>query len=498
MKARLLFLSALLLAGCMVGPDYRRPDPLPPGAPLPEGYKEVPPQGQAGEIPWKPAAPRDAQPRGKWWEIYGDSELNALEEKVTLNNQNIAAAEAQYRQARAAVRVANSALYPTVNFGPSLTNSRGSTTIGKGAADNSAPSNTVYNLPVQLTYVVDVWGQVRRQAEEGVANAQNAAALLENARLSYQAELAQDWFSLHGSDSQIALLQDTISSYEKYLVLTENLYKSGVDSAQSVAQAKAQLEQARVTLLDTQLARAQYEHAIAILVGVPPAQFALPAALLAGKPPALPPGVPAALLERRPDIAAQERSVASANAAIGVATAGYYPQINLNGSVGPQSSYAEKLFTWPSLVWSVGPSLLQPLYNAGLNHAQVVQARAAYDASVATYRQTVLTAFQQVEDDLVGLRFLEAEETAEMKAVEAANKSLQIATNAYKAGTQSYLDVIVAQNVALTNQQNAITIRNRRMNTSVLLIQALGGGWDAGQLPSRQEVSTLPKEPAKP
>ena len=470
---------ALTLTGCTVGPDYVEPSL---STPIPDAYKE----GGAGAIPWKPAQPNDAVARGASWEVYHDPKLNTLEERVAISNQNVLVAEAQYREARAAVRVANAAFYPAVSFDPSAKKSGG--TEGK-------PITSSYALPLQLSYLVDVWGQIRRTAEQNTTAAQASEALLQNARLSFQAELAIDWFSLEANDAQQAVLTQTVASYEKYLQLTQNLYKSGVDSKQNVAQAQAQLDQARVSLIDLAIARAQFEHAIAILTGRPPAALSIPPTpLLAGViPPPIPAGLPSDLLERRPDIANAERDVASANAAIGIATAGYYPQIMLSGSAGPQSISLMNLFTWPTVVWSFGTTLTTPIFNAGMTHAQVVRARAVWEASVATYRQTVLTAFQQIEDDLAGLHYLGKEADAERDAVAAANESLRIATNAYRAGVQSYLQVIVAQTTALSNELNEVNIRGRRMTTSVLLLEALGGNWDASQLPSTEEVSVLPQ-----
>ena len=485
--------ASLLLGGCMVGPDYKRPD-----APAEAGdtYESLPPET------WKKAAPNDAAVRGAWWEIYGDPGLNALEAQVSISNQNVLIAEAQFRQAIATVRVTKADLYPQVGVSPSVTANHGGGGGGSGGGGGgggytTGNRTTTWEMPATLSWEIDLWGEIRRGVERDVATAQASAAQLENARLSYQATLASDWFALRGLDGQIALLQDRIKSYQQYLELTNNRYNAGVSSQGDVAAAEAQLEAAKVTLVDDQLSRAQYEHALAILVGKPPSGFHIAAnPLLANPPvPAVPVGVPSSLLQRRPDIAQAERQVAAANAAIGVATGAYYPALTLSASVGYQDTVLENLFHASNFFWSVGPALAQSVFDAGRTHAQVLYAKAGYEAQAATYRQAVLTAFQQIEDDLTGLRFLEMEASAQTKAVKAADQSLQVTTNQYQAGTLAYLDVITAQNVALSNEVNALSIATRRMQTSVLLVQALGGGWSTGDLPNEKKVSTVPGNP---
>ena len=487
----------------MVGPDYVQPT-----APTPTAYKE------AG--PWKPAKPKDDMIRGPWWEIYHDSHLNTLEAQVNISNQNVIQAEAQFVEAAAAVKVANAGLFPTITANPTYSASQSSQSLTKSGSGGSSSSgssgsggtssgghsgkygvNSLYNLPLEASYMVDVWGQVRRSIEANSATAQASYAALENARLSYQATLAQDYFTLRGIDAQEQLLKTTVVSYQKYLVLTTNRYNSGIASKGDVAQATTQIDNANAQLIDLGVARAQYEHAIATLIGKPASNFSLGSLPLEALPPRIPVALPSTLLERRPDIAEAERNVASANASIGVATAAYYPTITLTGQAGLEAVQLSQLFSGPSFFWSVGPALAQTLFNGGQTHGQVQEAQANYEATVAAYRQTVLTAFQQVEDDLSGLRILADEAAATNDAVKSSQQSLDIATNLYTAGTQSYLDVIVAQATALTDQIAAIKVQTSRMNTSVLLVEAVGGGWDKSQMPGAAGVADVPQAKAQ-
>ncbi|HVP47950.1 MAG TPA: efflux transporter outer membrane subunit [Bryobacteraceae bacterium] len=465
-------------AGCMVGPKYQRP-----AAPASPAFKEPLPAG------WKEAQPNDGAIRGKWWEVYNDPALNALEEQVSVSNQNILAAEAQFREARDAVRIARSGLFPTISGSTSIVNSKTSATVVNNRAANFSPAVlTVYDLPLSLSWQADIWGSIRRTIRQSAESAQVTAAQLENARLSYQAELALDYFQLHGADSTADLLERTVKSYQEYLELTQNRRKAGVASGYDVAQAQAQLETARAQLIDIGVARAQFEHAIAILTGKPPSELSIPRALLKSEPPATPPGVPSMLLERRPDIAAAERQMASVNEQIGLARSAYFPTLVLNASAGLESSKFTDWFTWPSRFWSVGPQMAETLFDAGRRHAQSAQAQAAFDVTVANYRQTVLTAFQQVEDNLAALRILTDEGRAEDAAVQAAEEALRISTYQYKAGTVSYLQVITSQVIALQDERTAVDLLTRRILASVALVQALGGGWDASKLPSIDDV----------
>jgi NodT family efflux transporter outer membrane factor (OMF) lipoprotein len=496
----------LLVSACSVGPDY-----VTPTVPVPTttNYK------LSGDF--KPAQPRDDMIRGKWWEIYHDPQLNALEDQVNISNQNVIQAEAQFRQAAATVKVARAAFFPMVTANPAFTESQSSqdltsrssrsgggggseTGTGTGGSGSSgggqhvgATADSLYNLPVEATYMVDVWGSVRRNVQANSATAQASFANLENARLSYQATLAQDYFSLRGLDAEKELLQTTVNSYETYLELTKNRYNSGIASQADVAQAKTQLDTTKAQLIDVGVQRAVYEDAIATLIGKPAPDFSLKKAALAGTPPHVPVGMPSTLLERRPDIAEAERQVASANASIGVAVAAYYPQLTLSSSTGLEAVRLADLFSGPSFLWSVGPTVAQTIFDAGATHGRVQEAQANYDVTVANYRQVVLTAFQQVEDDLTGLSILKEEAAAEDQAVVSAKQSLDISTNEYKAGTVDYLTVITAQATALNDEISAVNIRTRRMTTSVLLVEALGGGWDSSKLATKAGVADVPE-----
>lgn len=471
--------SALLsMTACMVGPKYQRPS-----TPVAPTYKEAPPDS------WKQAQPNAALPRGKWWEIYNDPELNALEEQVSISNQNVLLAMAQYREARDQVRITRSALFPTVSTAPSISYSRNSSTLtstNQTTGTNNAfvvAAHTDYTMPVDVSYQADVWGNVRRSVTAAKRTAQSSAADLENVRLTFQAELAEFYFELHGLDGDADLLQRTIASFQQFLQLTKDRFDAGVASGADVAQAQTQLETTRAQLIDIGVNRASFEHAIAILIGKSPAELSIPPQILKTAPPAIPEGLPSALLERRPDIASSERLVAAANEQIGIAQAAFFPSLLLSATGGLESTKISQWFTWPSRFWSLGPQAAETIFDAGKRKAQVDLERAAYDATVATYRQTVLTAFQQIEDEMAALRILEQEAQAEETAVQAAEQSLAISTEQYKAGTSDYLTVITTQSIALADERTAVDILTRRLTASVLLIEALGGGWDASQLP---------------
>ncbi len=478
------FCLLLFTAGCMVGPNYQRPT-----APVPAAFKE-PPTDNPDEINrWKPAQPNEAVARGKWWEIYNDPDLNALEEQVTISNQNVLLAAAQFREAADAVRIARSALFPTITTSPSYTRSQSSGTLFNVSVGNlTTGQRNTYDLPGSISYTTDIWGSIRRSVQASVATAQASFAQLENARLSYQATLAEDYFELHGTDGDIDLLNTTVKSYQDYLKLTQDRFNSGVASGADVAQAQTQLDTAQAQLIDYGVARAQYEHAIAILTGKPPAELSIAASPIKIVPPPVPISVPSTLLERRPDIAATERQMASENEQIGIAKAAYYPSLTLSASGGFEGGQAYDWFTWPARFWSIGPTFAETLFDAGKRHAQVAQARDTYDGTVANYRQTVLTAFQQVEDNLAALRVLENEAAAEDAAVRAAQDALNISTYQYKAGVADYLTVITEQGILLGDQVQAVNILTRRMTASVLLVEALGGGWNTSTLPSATDL----------
>ncbi len=475
---------AVLASGCAVGPHYARP-----AAPTTPSFKEAPPEG------WKEAQPNEGIPRGRWWELYNDPQLDALESQVALSNQNVIAAMARYREARDQVRIARASLFPTVSATPAITVVRSSSTFARGSAVNTSPasgsaavvssgSNVDYAMPVDVSYQADVWGSIGRSVAANAATAQASAADLENARLTYQSQLAEIYFELHGLDGDADLLQRTVTLYEQSLQLTRDRFDAGIASGADVAQAKTQLASTRAQLIDVGVARAQYEHAIAILMGQAPASVTVPAAVLTAPPPLIPIGLPSTLMERRPDVTAMERAVAAANEQIGIAKAAFFPILTLSATGGFQSTSLAQWFTLPSRFWSVGPQLAATLFEGGKRRAQADLSEAAYDESVANYRQTVLTAFQQVEDQLSSLRILEQEAAVEADAVQAAQESLEIVTLQYTAGTTDYLQVITSQTAALQSQRQAIDILTRRLTASVLLIEALGGGWDESQLPS--------------
>ncbi len=473
--------AACLLAACTIGPKYQRPP-----APAPQAYRETPP---ADFKEWQQAHPSDGKLRGKWWEIYGDPDLNALEEQVNVSNQTVLAAEGLFRQAQDAVRIARTDLFPTATVSPSYSNSRSSATLTTSPFGNLGTRNT-FTFPLNVSYVPDVFGVIRRSIHGTQETAQATFAQLENVRLTLQATLAQDYFTLRGTDGDLDLLDRTVKSYEQYLELTKNRFTSGVASGGDVAQAETQLETARAQLIDLRVARAQLEHAIAVLTGRPPAEVAVHGGPITIVPPPVPVSVPSTLLERRPDVAAMERQMEAMNEQIGIARAAFFPLVSLSATMGLQSVYFSKWWTWPSRFWSLGPQAIETVFDAGKRTAEVQAARDAYDTAVANYRQTVLTGFQQVEDNLAALRILADEAVAEDAAVKAAQKSLDISTYQYKAGTVSYLQVITTQTVALQDERAAIDILTRRMVASVLLVEALGGGWDATQMPARDEVAS--------
>jgi NodT family efflux transporter outer membrane factor (OMF) lipoprotein len=457
-----LIVSAAVLAivgGCAVGPEYKRPD-----VEVPVAFKE------SGD--WKVAEPQDGAQRGPWWEIFGDAQLRAIEEQVDISNQNLRGAEAQFRAAQAVVKASRAAGYPTV------AGRAGATRSGQGNASSSQ-----FSAGVDAGWEIDLWGRVRRIVEAGEANVQASAADLESLRLSAQGTLAQDYFQLRVADAQRQLLEETVAGYERSLQLVSNQYRAGLVAKGDVIQAEAQLKSAQAQAIDARIQRAQFEHAIALLIGKPASTFSIPQATIANAVPRIPPGVPSRLLERRPDIAAAERRMAAANAEIGAAQAAIYPALTLSASAGLQSSTLVDLFTLPSRVWSIGPALAASLFDAGLRRAQTDQAIALYDASVANYRQTVLTAFVEVEDNLVAQRLLEEEAVVQDTAVAAANQAVQIALNQYRAGTVSYLAVVTAQTTAYTNRRTALDILRRRLVASAALVMALGGGWN--EVPQR-------------
>ncbi len=478
-RAVIVSTAAFALSGCMVGPKYVKPS-----VPMAPAYKEATPDTYKENANWQVAQPADAAQRGEWWKIFGDAELNALEPQVAANNQDLKAADARFREARALIRFTHSSLYPTVGVAPFAGGVREST-YRPYFSVSSAQGNGVgdIQLPVDMNYEIDVWGRVRHTVSAAKEEAQASAGDRQTVLLSLQAELAFDYFEARSADAQEKLLNDTVKDFEEAYRITNNRFEGGVSPKSDVDQALTQLEAARVQARDITLQRAQFEHAIAVLLGQPPASFTLTNAPLDARPPAIPPGLPSELLERRPDIASAERRVAEANDRIGIARTAFYPTISLNGTVGIEATSFANLFNPASLLWSIGPMLSQTVFDAGRRASVSEQANASYDETVANYRQTTLTAFQQVEDNLVALRVLQQEAEHQRQATLAAQSAEQIFNNRYVGGLDTYLQVVTAQTTALTNERNDIDIMRRQMDASVLLIKALGGGWNVTDLP---------------
>ncbi len=472
--------SSLLLAGCTVGPNYQRPS-----APVPPSYKENSGATAAAPPPnanWKQAQPADDVLRGKWWELYGDPQLNGLEDKIAISNQTLKAAAEQYLSAREQVQVSRAAYYPTLSVTPTSSRDR----VSQNRPLYVPGTRTLYSDTViagQASWEPDLWGSVRRTVEESRSNAQASAADLANVELSVRAELAMDYFELRGLDTDQQLLNDTVKAFQKSYQLTVDRFKGGIATDSDVALAQTQLQSTTAQAIDIGVARAQYEHAIATLIGVPASSFSLAADPLNLSLPQVPTGVPSALLERRPDISSAERRAQAANAQIGIAIAAFYPTITLTGGGGFESTGAGNLFQGPSSLWSLGGSAAQLLFDAGRRRALTVQARHNYEAQAANYRESVLNAFQEVEDQLSALRIYRQEAVSQQAAVLAARRSTQISTNRYKGGTTNYLEVLTAQAAQLSNERTAADLTTRQFASSVQLIRALGGGWDTSQLP---------------
>ncbi len=477
-RAALALALAATLGGCMVGPDYVKPAAEAPG----------PFAGVGTTVPagWKEATPADQFPRGRWWEIYNDPELNRLEEAAMRANPTLTVAYANYRQAEAQVGSARAGLFPVVNGGASGARAK--------SAPNTAPHNSV-SFDANASWELDLWGQVRRAVEASEASATAAGDEYANAMLSIQADLAQNYFSLRTADSGQRLLDRTVEAYQRSLELTQNRYNAGVAARADVVQAETQVKSSQASAIDNQATRAAYQHAIAVLIGQPPQTFVLAVAADVPPPPAVPPGLPSQLLERRPDIAAAERRVAAANADIGVATAAFYPNINLAAAGGVAGSSFANLFSLPAAVWSIGASAAQPLFDGGLRKSALEQNKAAYDAAVGTYKATVLTGFQEVEDNLTTLQVLADEATVQQQAVDAAKLSVDLTTNQYKAGIVAFLNVITAQAVQFNNERTLVLLRGRQLLASVALVKAIGGGWnvDTPLVPPAAIASAAPR-----
>jgi NodT family efflux transporter outer membrane factor (OMF) lipoprotein len=498
-------MTLLLLSACVVGPKYHAPATPPPA----DVYKESPTQFQDNGG-WTIAQPSDAKLHGKWWEIFNDAELNSLEDQLDINNQNIKQFFENFMEARAVVREARSQYFPTLSTAPAVTHSRTSqnlkgfstlnttgtgSTTGTGTATGATSSqlqSTLYSLPLEASWAPDLWGKVRNTVRQNQYSAQVSAADLEGERLTEQATLAEFFFEIRGQDELQKIFDDTVAADQKELDLTRSLYQNGITTEIAVVQAETVLQSAQAGATNVGIARAQYEHAIAMLVGKAATGFSIPVKPMTVAPPPIPIGVPSDLLQRRPDVAAAERTMAAANASIGIAHAAYYPTLSLTGAAGFESSAIGNWLSWPSRFWSVGASLSETLFDAGLRRATVQQFVAAYNSDLAGYRQTVLTAFQQVEDSLAEVRILSKEIEQQQQAVNSAQKYLKLEESRYETGIDPYVDVLIAQTTVLGDMQTLNGLQVQQMTSAVALIQALGGGWDVSQLPNPVQVTQKP------
>jgi NodT family efflux transporter outer membrane factor (OMF) lipoprotein len=475
-------MGLVLFKGCDKAPKYAKP-----AVATPPAYKELTPDTFKETNDWKFARPNDAVIRGKWWEMFNDAQLNTLEEQLNTANQNIALADANFRAARALVKESRSQYFPTITTSPSIIASRQS---AASTHSNVSPGrqSVNYTLPFDATWEPDFWGRIRNTVVASASEAQASAADLQNVRLSVEAELAFDYYQLRSLDTEKRLLDTTIAAYQQQLELTRVRFQTGIASDEDVAQAETQLKTTEAQATDLGIARAQFEHAIAVLTGQPPSTFSVAESSSDTQPPAVPVGLPSQLLERRPDIAAAERRVAESNAEIGVTKAAFYPSLTLGATAGLESTSIASWFTWPARFFSLGPTLSQTLFDKGRRKAATEAARAQYDATVAGYRQTVLTAFQEVEDNLAALRIVSRELDEQNEAVAASQRALTLSTERYKSGIDSYLNVITAQTTLLNNQRTAVNLQMQQMTASVELIKALGGGWNESELPSQKQL----------
>ena len=487
-----LFVATVLcccfLAGCVVGPKYHAPSPPSPSAP---NYKESTVNFQDTEG-WKVANPQDAMLRGKWWEVFNQPELNALEEQLNINNQNIAQFFNNFMAARAQVAQARAQYWPTVTAAPSWTRSQTSGTLTNSTLANTGRASTFISFPVDVSWTIDFWGRIRNQVREFRYAAQLSAADLELERLTEQASLASFYFEIRGQDALQKILDDTVKADEQALQLTQSLYDTGIDDYISVVQAKNTLQTAQSAAINVGVARAQYEHAIASLLGKPATDFSLPVKPLLTAPPPIPVGVPGELVQRRPDIAAAERALARDNAIIGIGYGAFFPQVTFSGAAGVESSTFGNLFQGPSRFWSVGPSISETIFNGGLYRAELHQYKATYNADLAVYRQTVLTAFQQVEDYLAAVRIYSQQVRVQQEAVKSAKQYLDLEMARYETGVDPYLNVTTAQTTLLFDQETLTTLQMEEMVSAVNLVEALGGGWDVSQLPTPSQVNQAP------
>lgn len=491
-------LFCAMIVGCNVGPKYQ-----PPAMTAPPVYKESPTQfKEQGD--WTVAQPQDSTIRGNWWEIFNDPELNALEDQLEGGNQSIRMAFENFMQARALVREARSQYFPTISVGPSYSRQATSANIGSGTVGASGTGSAipaqagrqvqVFSLPAEISWAPDLWGRVRNTVHSQQYNAQLSAADLESERLTEQATLAEDYFQIRGTDALQKLLNDTVEADKQALDIAKGRYDTGVDTEVSVVEAETTLESVQSSALNVGIARAQYEHAIALLLGKPASQFSIPVRPMTTAPPPIPIGVPSQLLERRPDVAAAERTMAATNAQIGVARAAFFPTLTLSATGGFETSAIKHIVDWPSRFWSVGPSLSETVYDAGLRRATVNQYIATYNANLASYRQSVLTAFQQVEDYLATVRILSQQIRVQRSAVDSSQAYVKLEQSRYETGIDPYVDLVIAQTTLLSNQQTLTNLEIQQMTAAVELVQALGGGWDRSQLPTPSQVTTKPAQ----
>jgi NodT family efflux transporter outer membrane factor (OMF) lipoprotein len=479
--------AAVALSGCQVGPRYAAPAPPTITAP---SYKESTVNFKEAEG-WKVASPQDAMIRGNWWEVFKEPELNALEEQLNVDNQNIKLSFDTFMAARAVVAEARSQYYPTITVGPSYNRSRGSVNVGNSNNTNntnSGKASNIWSFPIDASWTPDLWGKIRNEVHESQYAAQASAADLELEKLTEQAALAQYYFEIRGQDMLQQILNETVEADRKALDATQGSYDAGVGDYISVVEAKAVLQSAQSSAINVGLLRAQYEHAIAMLVGKIPTDFSIPVKPMVYAPPAIPTGLPSQLVERRPDVASAERKLAAANATIGIGYGAFFPQITISASGGLDSSTLKHLFDWPSRFWSVGPSVSQVVYDGGLYRAQLHQYQAIYNEDLATYRQSVLNAFQQVEDALAATRIYSQQILAQEEAVKASQTFLDLELERYKLGVDPYVTVVIAQTALLNDQEQLNTLHVQEMMSTVQLVQALGGGWDRSQLPTPQQA----------
>lgn len=493
MKTRLAAALSLLalLAGCTLGPKYHPPtSPVP--SPQVKSYKESP-QNFPESSEWKVANPNDQMLRGKWWEIFQQPDLNAMEDQLNINNENIKEYIENYMEARTLIAEARAQYWPVVTVGPGATFSRSpSGFISQSGQSKSGTTSQFFSLPADVSWAPDLWGKIRNQVKEAQYASQVSAADLENERLTEQASLAQYFFEIHGQDALRQILQKTVEADQKSLELAQSLYNTGINDYISVVQARSALESAQAALINVGVARAQYEHAIAVLLGKIASEFSIPVKPLLTNPPAIPIGMPSQLLERRPDIAAAERTLAQDNAIIGIGYGAFFPSLTISAGAGFETSVLKQLLSWPSRFWSVGPSFSQTVFNGGLYRAELNQYTATYNAALAAYRQTVLGAFQQVEDNLAAVRIYSQQIERAQAAVKSAQEYFDLEMSRYQTGVDPYTDVLVAQTTLLSDQQAVVSLQITNMTSAVTLVEALGGGWDRSQLPSARQVSEKP------